>query len=251
MQIINYFYKKRGFMLKRTIFVTAIIMMTFLVTDCAQSQESGAKDMKTFQDSVAYAIGISTAKNFQQNDLEIDLDLYFQGLKDGMGDSNAAKLNEQQMMAILQKFQQDLQAEAQKKQNEAATSNLAESEKFLAENAKKPGVKVTDSGLQYEVIKEGTGAMPTATDKVKVHYHGTLPNGEVFDSSVDRGEPASFGLNQVIAGWTEGLQLMKEGAKYKFYIPPSIGYGERGAGAMIGPNQALVFEVELLEIIKE
>jgi FKBP-type peptidyl-prolyl cis-trans isomerase FklB len=125
----------------------------------------------------------------------------------------------------------------------------AEGEKFLAENALRDGVKVTESGLQYEVLKQGNGRKPTATDRVKVHYHGTLTNGTVFDSSVERGEPTSFGLNQVIAGWTEGLQLMPVGSKYRFYIPQELGYGERAAG-QIPPYSTLIFEVELLDIEK-
>lgn len=122
-------------------------------------------------------------------------------------------------------------------------------EKYLAENAKKDGVKVTASGLQYMVLNEGTGKQPKATDKVRCHYEGMLIDGTMFDSSIQRGEPAVFGLNQVIAGWTEGLQLMKEGAKYRFFIPYNLGYGERGAGASIPPYAALLFDVELLEVL--
>ncbi len=119
---------------------------------------------------------------------------------------------------------------------------------FLKENSKKDGITVTDSGLQYKILLEGSGMQPAATDTVTVHYEGTLPDGSVFDSSYARGEEISFGLNQVIAGWTEGLQLMKEGSKYKFFIPSKLGYGERGAGGMIGPHQDLVFKVELIRI---
>ena len=124
-----------------------------------------------------------------------------------------------------------------------------EGEAYLKENAKKEGVKTTASGLQYMVIKEGNGKQPKATDKVKCHYEGMLVNGQLFDSSLQRGEPAVFGLNQVIAGWTEGLQLMQEGAKYRFFIPYQLGYGERGAGASIPPFAALIFDVELIEVV--
>lgn len=126
--------------------------------------------------------------------------------------------------------------------------NKAAGEEFLAENAKKAGVKTTTSGLQYEVLNEGTGISPKASDNVTVHYKGTTINGEEFDSSYSRGEPATFPLNRVIAGWTEGLQLMKEGAKYRFYIPSDLAYGERGAGRAIGPNAALIFDVELIKV---
>ena len=143
-----------------------------------------------------------------------------------------------------------LQAAQQAKTAEQATKNKAEGDKFLAANKTKPGVKTTASGLQYSVVKEGTGKKPTAESTVKVHYTGTLLDGTKFDSSVDRGEPAQFPLNGVIAGWTEGLQLMSVGSKYKFFIPYDLAYGERGAGADIKPYSALVFEVELLEILK-
>jgi FKBP-type peptidyl-prolyl cis-trans isomerase len=128
--------------------------------------------------------------------------------------------------------------------------NQKEGDTFLAANGKKPGVKTLPSGLQYTVIKEGTGRQPAATDTVTVHYKGTLINGTEFDSSYKRGQPASFPLNQVIKGWTEGVQLMKEGAKYRFFIPPHLAYGQRGAGPTIGPNATLIFEVELLSVQK-
>ena len=138
----------------------------------------------------------------------------------------------------------DVLAEAEKKGKAAKT----EGENFLAENAKKPGVKTLPSGLQYQVLREGNGKKPTATDQVECHYEGTLINGQVFDSSYKRGETATFGLNQVIKGWTEGLQLMQEGAKYRFFIPYFLAYGERGAGAAIPPYAALIFDVELIKV---
>lgn len=154
-----------------------------------------------------------------------------------------AKLDDTEAQQLVNNFLQ--------KQQEAAGKAVREAgESFLAENAKKEGVTVLPSGLQYTVIKEGTGASPVATDRVKCHYEGTLPNGTVFDSSYRRGEPAVFPLNGVIAGWTEGVQLMKEGAKYRFFIPYQLAYGERGAGQAIPPYAALVFDVELLEIVK-
>lgn len=157
--------------------------------------------------------------------------------------NQTAKLDDAEAQQLVNNFLQ--------KQQEAAGKAVREDgERFLAENAKKEGVTVLPSGLQYTVIKEGTGANPVATDRVKCHYEGTLPNGTVFDSSYKRGEPAVFPLNGVIAGWTEGVQLMKEGAKYRFFIPYHLAYGERGAGQAIPPYAALVFDVELLEIVK-
>lgn len=157
--------------------------------------------------------------------------------------NQTAKLDDAEAQQLVNNFLQ--------KQQEAAGKAVREDgERFLAENAKKEGVTVLPSGLQYTVIKEGTGANPVATDRVKCHYEGTLPNGTVFDSSYKRGEPAVFPLNGVIAGWTEGVQLMKEGAKYRFFIPYHLAYGERGAGQAILPYAALVFDVELLEIVK-
>lgn len=132
--------------------------------------------------------------------------------------------------------------------NQKAEANLQAGEKFLEENGKKPGVVVLASGLQYEIITEGTGPKPSAKDKVTCHYHGTLIDGTVFDSSVQRGQPATFPLNMVIKGWTEGLQLMTQGSKWRFFIPPQLGYGDRQVSAKIGPNSTLIFEVELLDI---
>lgn len=137
----------------------------------------------------------------------------------------------------------------QKKQEEEAQANIAQGKAYLEENGKREGVITTKSGLQYEVLTEGTGNSPKATDKVRCHYEGRLTDGTIFDSSYQRGEPADFGLNQVIAGWTEGVQLMKEGAKYRFHIPYLLGYGERGAGASIPPYATLVFDVELIKVL--
>ena len=148
----------------------------------------------------------------------------------------------------MQDFQKKLQEIANEQKKKVADENAKVSADFLAENAKKDGIKVTESGLQYEVITEGNGASPKATDVVKVHYEGTLISGQIFDSSIKRGEPVEFPLNQVIPGWTEGVQLMKVGSKYRFFIPSNLAYGEQGAGGMIAPNSALIFEVELLEI---
>jgi FKBP-type peptidyl-prolyl cis-trans isomerase len=152
------------------------------------------------------------------------------------------------MQTAMQSFQQQVAQQQEAKQKVAGEKNKTEGEAFLAKNKARKEVKTTASGLQYEVLTEGTGANPKATDTVTVNYKGTLMDGTTFDSSYDRGQPATFVLNQVIPGWTEGVQLMKVGSKYKFYIPSALGYGERGAGGVIGPNAPLVFEVELVSI---
>src|SRR5690606_5329496 len=159
-------------------------------------------------------------------------------------------MSQEEMMAVQQAFAQRLQTKRAAEMQAAAEANKAEGEAFLAANKGKPGVSATDSGLQYQVIEAGDGPKPAATDTVKVHYTGTLLDGTKFDSSVDRGEPAQFALNAVIPGWTEALQLMPVGAKYKLWIPSELGYGDRGTPGPIGPNQTLVFDVELIEIVQ-
>lgn len=162
---------------------------------------------------------------------------------------NKPKISHKEAQAIVNDFFQKMEAENQRIAEEQGKIAKEEGEKYLAENAKKEGVVVTKSGLQYIILKEGTGKQPKATDTVQCHYEGMLTNGTVFDSSIQRGEPAAFGLQQVIAGWTEGLQLMKEGAKFRFFIPYMLGYGARGAGASIPPYAALIFDVELIKVL--
>ncbi|MEG2070823.1 MAG: FKBP-type peptidyl-prolyl cis-trans isomerase, partial [Bacteroidales bacterium] len=176
--------------------------------------------------------------------VEVDLNTFIKGFTDGVNGKN--QFSQQEIEEIFNVFNAEMQA----KQNKDVDAEKAKGAAFLAENKKKEGVITTPSGLQYKVIKMGTGAKPTATDKVKVHYHGTTLDGNVFDSSVQRGEPISFGLNQVIKGWTEGVQLMPIGSKFIFYIPSDLAYGDRGAGGAIKPGATLIFEVELLDIEK-
>jgi len=171
-------------------------------------------------------------------------EFFFQGVQDGMNGTN--KLSQNEMQVIFNQLQQELQ----KRQQAEVEVEKEKGRAFLAENGKKEGVVTTPSGLQYKVVTMGTGAKPTATDKVRVHYHGTTLDGEVFDSSVQRGETIAFPLNQVIKGWTEGLQLMPIGSKFIFYIPSDLAYGDRGAGPTIKPGATLIFEVELFEIEK-
>ena len=162
---------------------------------------------------------------------------------------NQLKISHKEAQVIVNEFFQKMEAENQRLAEEKGKVAKEEGEKYLAKNAKKEGVVVTKSGLQYMVLKEGTGKQPKATDTVQCHYEGMLTDGTVFDSSIQRGEPAAFGLQQVIAGWTEGLQLMKEGAKFRFFIPYMLAYGEGGAGASIPPYSALIFDVELIKVL--
>lgn len=226
------------------------LSLVALVLFMASCNKNGAtqKEIKTELDSVSYAIGMDVAKNVKASFDDFDNDLFIQGFNNVL-DSTDMLLDEAGAQKVVRAYFQNKQkADAAKSQEEAAQNKIA-GEKFLAENKTKEGVQTTESGLQYIVLKEGTGEKPTTASKVKVHYHGTLIDGTVFDSSVDRGEPTEFGVTQVIKGWTEGLQLMKEGAKYKFFIPSDIAYGAspRPGGAIKG-NSTLIFDVELLEV---
>jgi peptidyl-prolyl cis-trans isomerase len=178
----------------------------------------------------------------------LNIDDFAQAVKDVIS-GTPLKVNNAEAQSLVQAFFQEQEEKQRAAAAEAGKVAKAAGESFLAENAKKEGVVVLPSGLQYQVLKEGNGKKPSATDQVKCHYEGTLIDGTIFDSSYQRNEPATFGLNQVIAGWTEGVQLMSEGAKYRFFIPYNLAYGERGAGAQIPPFAALVFDVELLKVL--
>jgi FKBP-type peptidyl-prolyl cis-trans isomerase FklB len=216
----------------------------FTLTACEGQKKKAEKTSLSNQiDSVSYGIGISIGQNLKKDNLnEIDADLISKGIKDVFkNDTSLLKAKDAQV--CIQNFMQN----REKMKGEA---NLEKGKKFLEENAKKDGVKTTPSGLQYMVVTEGTGPKPVATDKVTVHYTGTLADGTVFDSSVERGQPAQFPVNQVIPGWTEALQLMPVGSKWKLWIPASLAYGERSPGGAIGPNEMLIFDVELISIDK-
>lgn len=200
-----------------------------------------AQKLETEMDSLSYSVGVLIAQNLKQQGLsEADPKVVAQAIADVLGDKDL-KITPQDANLVLKEYITAQQAAA-KGENEAAGKD------FLIKNGQRSEVVTTKSGLQYEVLTPGTGASPAATDKVTVHYHGTLINGTVFDSSVNRGQPASFPVNGVIKGWVEALQLMKVGSKWKLFIPSDLAYGERGAGGDIGPNSTLIFEVELLEI---
>ena len=199
-------------------------------------------------DKLSYALGLGIGRQLAQMGAEqLSIDDFAQAIKDVVA-GGQLKLDEAEAQVIVQEFFQKQEEKQRATAAEMGKKAKEEGEKYLAENAKKEGVVTLPNGLQYLVIKKGNGKRPKATDKVKCHYEGMLVDGTLFDSSVQRGEPATFPLNQVIAGWTEGLQLMTEGSKYRFFIPYTLGYGERGAGASIPPFAALVFDVELIEV---
>ncbi len=204
-----------------------------------------------FKDTMArmsYTLGLNITDYLSSLPVKVDLQLAAQAILDAANGKPA--ISPEEYTENMQEFQKMMQEASQKQAEDAAVHNKAAEADFLAKNAKEDGVKTTASGLQYKVIAEGNGATPTADSKVKVHYTGKLLDGNVFDSSVSRGEPAVFGVNQVIPGWTEALQLMKVGSKYTLYIPAAIAYGERGAGNVIPPHATLIFEVELLDIVE-
>lgn len=199
-------------------------------------------------DKVSYALGLGIGSQLKSMGADsLNIDDFAQAIKDTISGAEL-KVSHKESQQIVQEFFKEQEAKQRAQAAENGKVAREEGEKFLAENAKKDGVQVTESGLQYSVIKKGTGKSPKATDTVVCHYEGFLTNGTVFDSSIQRGEPAAFPLNAVIAGWTEGLQLMKEGGKTRFFIPYNLAYGEAGAAGAIPPYAALIFDVELLEV---
>jgi len=202
---------------------------------------------KDDQDLVSYSIGYQVGGDFRRQGIEIDPASLVRGVQDALAGAEPLMAPEEMRQALTE-LKQQAAAAAKQQREEQAAKNLAEGKAFLAENAEKEGVETLPSGLQYQVLTEGEGDPPAATDTVTVHYRGTLVDGSEFDSSYGRGEPATFPLDRVIPGWTEGLQLMRPGARYRLFVPPELAYGERGGGAKIGPNSALIFEVELLAV---
>ncbi len=217
----------------------------YRLTNFKQNFERKIKKM----DKVSYALGMGIGR--QLNDMgakSLNIDDFAQAIKDVLA-GGKTQLDAHEAQVVVQEFFQKQEEKQRASAAERHKALKAQGEQYLAENGKKDGVVTLPSGLQYQVLQEGNGRKPKATDQVKCHYEGMLVDGTLFDSSIQRGEPATFPLNGVIAGWTEGLQLMQEGAKYRFFIPYHLGYGERGAGASIPPFAALVFDVELIEVI--
>lgn len=211
------------------------------------SAKPKALALTTPQDKVSYAIGMSMAKNIQRQSVEVKPDVVARGLKDVLA-GNKTLMTDDEARTTLTTLQSDMRAKQQEKAQQLGVSNKKEGEDFLAANKSKPGVVALPSGLQYKVITQGSGPKPSASDSVVCNYRGTLINGTEFDSSYKRGQPATFPVTGVIRGWTEALQLMPVGSKWQLFIPPDLAYGERGAGADIGPSATLIFEVELLSI---
>lgn len=232
--------------MKKTLLAIAI---TGLVTGCTTAQqEPEAPSLETTAEKVSYGMGLVMGERMTNDLPDLQMEQFLQGIEHGhAGDDETRRLTDEEIREALMAYQQEMQGRQQQEMDEMARKNQEAGEAFLAENAEREGVHTTDSGLQYEVIEEGTGASPTAEDQVKVHYTGELISGEVFDSSRERGEPVTFGVSQVIPGWTEGLQLMSEGGRYKLYIPADLAYGAGGNRA-IGPNETLIFDVELLAV---
>ena len=222
-----------------------IIFLVIIISSCnGTSERKSISNLSTFEDSTSYALGADLGENLKRQQIEIDYDIFLAGLIDGM-ETEMVRFDQKQRREIMASLQKNIRDKAKLE----GDTNLKIADEFLEKNKESnPEVKETPTGLQYRILKEGTGSSPSSTDKVKVHYVGKLLDGTVFDSSVERGEPSEFGLNQVIRGWTEGLQLMKPGAKYEFFIHPKIAYGSRPRPKIPG-NSLLIFEVELLDIL--
>jgi FKBP-type peptidyl-prolyl cis-trans isomerase len=218
----------------------------FLLAACGPQAAKGPVALESDDAKANYSVGYQIGGDFKRQNIPLDADALVAGLRDAI-EGGEARLDEEARRESLAALRQRIVAEGQAQHQAQAEANLAAAKAFLEANRTKEGVQTLPSGLQYKVLVEGTGPKPAATDTVTVHYRGKLLDGTEFDSSYSRNEPATFPLNRVIKGWTEGLQLMGEGAKWELYVPPDLGYGERGAGSKIPPQSALVFEVELLK----
>ena len=224
--------------------VLVLLFLSVFIVGSVSAEET----LKTKQERLGYAIGMNIATNMKAQKVDIDADQLAAGLT-AVLKGEKTLLTEAEMGEVLTSYQQEMQMQQMAKMAEEAAKNEKLSQEFLVANGKKDGVVTLPSGLQYKIIKAGTGAKPTADSKVQVHYRGSLIDGTEFDSSYKRGEPASFPVNGVISGWTEALQLMKEGAKWQLVIPADLAYGENGAPPTIPPNATLIFDVELLKIL--
>jgi len=234
--------------------LSLLLASALLFMGCnSNSGSSGNVSLESNIDSVSYSMGYQMAKMSlkPQGMTDINTEKMQAGLEAAL-EEQESQLSQSQMQQVIQSYQMQAQQRTQKQRMQQGKENAKKGEEFLAKNKDKEGVQVTESGLQYKVLEEGSGASPDSTDQVRVDYKGTLIDGTVFDSSYERGQPATFPLNQVIDGWTEGVQLMKEGAKYKFFVPGNLAYGQNPPQrSQIGPNQTLIFEVKLLEINPE
>ncbi len=231
--------------------LAALVAVAVLVTGCNRAPETvavngGDVQLATKEQKLSYIFGQNIGGQFKAEGMAVDVAAFSAGVQDALADAKP-RLDHDEVIAVLEAFQEDQIAEYEAQYHALAEANKVEGEEFLAENAGKEGVVTLESGLQYKILVEGEGPSPGAEDTVEVHYTGTLIDGTEFDSSHRRGAPATFGVNQVIPGWTEALQLMREGATWRLFIPPGLAYGPGGTGGPIGPNQTLIFEVELLK----
>ena len=227
----------------------AVMIMLTSLAGCTPEEATSASELKldTPKNRISYTIGVNIGQDFKSQNMDVDPDLLLMGLKDTLS-GKELQLTEEEMVQEIQNFQQEMQAKMAAEMEAKAAENKASGEAFMTENAKQEGVVVTESGLQYKIIEPGQGDSPGPADVATVHYRGTLIDGTQFDSSYDRGQPASFPVGGVIPGWSEALQLMKPGAKWQLVIPAELAYGERGAGQDIGPNSTLLFDVELISV---
>lgn len=242
--------------------VAAVAAFALVAVGCENNTsdtaaQNGSAELESLEERVSYVFGFNIGQQFKAQQIELDAEVVARAISDVYNDAEP-QLSDEEMQAAMETFQQQYeekmasaQAEQQAKQEAAGAENQQAGEEFLAANAEKEGVETLPSGLQLKQIEAGEGKTPDAADTVTVHYRGRLLDGTVFDSSYERGEPVSFPLQNVIPGWTEGLQHMQEGSKYELYIPPNLGYGPGGSGPTIGPNETLIFEVELLEVSAE
>jgi FKBP-type peptidyl-prolyl cis-trans isomerase len=228
---------------------SAFVVVAGILLLSSQALRAEDRALDSQRDKVSYTIGVFSGNNLKKQSIDIDPDIMAKGIKDSLSGGKML-LTDQEMSEVMDALQKEMTIKQSEKRNVLAEKNKKEGEDFLAENKTKEGVKTLPSGVQYKVVKEGTGKNPKVTDGVVAHYRGTLIDGTEFDSSYQRNEPATFKLDQVIKGWTEAVVLMKEGSKWQIFIPSNLAYGENGAGP-IGPNATLVFDVELIKIISD
>jgi FKBP-type peptidyl-prolyl cis-trans isomerase FklB len=228
----------------KSVFVIGVLGILLFAGTAYPEERS---ELNSHKERLSYSFGYFFGMNLKRDAIDIDLDILMKGIRDSLS-GNKTLITEQEMKETLTAFQKEMQSKHAERMKAAGEKNKKEGEAFLAENKKKEGVVTLPSGLQYRVMKEGTGKKPDANDVVVVHYKGTLIDGTEFDSSYSRGEPTTFHVNGVIPGWREALQLMKEGAKWQVFVPSSLAYGERGAGGKIGPNAVLIFDIELISV---
>ena len=233
----------------RTFCIVAAALFLAIPVFSPAADQNSQKQLQTYQEKISYVLGREVGRSFKESPTKIEIDIFMQGLEDGLKKSKSL-LTPEEEAAVKTEFTKQINQDRARKQAAVLDTNLKAEKEFLIDNKSKTGVQTSASGLQYKVLRQGTGPKPQATEKVKVNYRGTLLDGTEFDSSYKRNKPAVFPINGVIPGWTEALQLMNPGSKYRLFVPSKLAYGARGAGQMIGPNAMLIFDVELLAIVK-